>query len=417
MNDVPQGDVALKDTALFAQLLGLADPWRVAEVTPNLDDKTIAIRIEWPQGKKGPCPDCSEPCSIYDHREEREWRHLDTMQFKTLLIAQVPRVDCATHGVKSLKVPWADIKSRFTMLFERFAIDVLLAAANQTRAAELLGLSWDEVHHIQERAVARGVARRTIDEVKHVGIDEKSFLKGQSYASLLYDIDGARVLEVVKDRTEEAATALLATLPEDKRSSIEAVAVDMWNPYLAAIGKSLPRADVVHDKFHIVSYLTKMVDEVRRKEHKEMKQNGLEELLTGTRYTWLRNPTNWTEKDEATFEELQSKGLKVARAWAIKETFLDLWDYVYEGPARKFFDRWYWWATHSRLKPVIKVAKMIKRHIDNILTYLRHRITNAAAEGFNSKVQSIKSAARGFRNFAHYRVAILFHCGKLELHP
>lgn len=407
----------MKDTALFAQLLGLGDPWRVIDVTPNLDDKTLAIRIEWPQGKKGPCPDCGEPCSVYDHREEREWRHLDTMQFKTLLMAQVPRVDCSIHGVKSLKVPWADIKSRFTMLFERFAIDILLTASNQTRAAELLGLSWDEIHHIQERAVARGVAKRSLDEVKHVGLDEKSFLKGQSYASLLYDIDGGRVLDVVKDRTEESATALLETLPEVNRSNVEAVAVDMWAPYLAAIGKSLTNADVVHDKFHIVTYLTKMVDDVRRKEYKELKQIGLENLLTGTRYIWLRNPTNWTEQDEATFDDLQSKGLKVSRAWAIKETFLGLWNYVYEGSARKFFDRWYWWATHSRLKPVIKVAKMIKRHIGNIMTYLRHRITNATAEGFNSKIQSIKSAARGFRNFAHYRIAILFHCGRLDLHP
>jgi len=407
----------LKDTALFSQLLGLSDPWRITVVTPNLDDKSITIYIEWPQGKKGPCPDCGELCSVYDHREEREWRHLDTMQFKTLLIAEVPRIKCTSHGVKSLKVPWADVKSHFTTLFERFAVDILLTASSQTKAAELLGLSWDEVHRIQERAVKRGIDRRNLDKMQHVGIDEKSFLKGQSYASLLYDLDGSRVLEVVKDRTEEAANSLLETLPEDKRPDIEAVAVDMWEPYLSAIGTSLPDAEIVHDKYHIVSYLTKMVDEVRRQESKEFKQAGFEDPLTGTRYTWLRNPENWTEKDEETFEELKTQGLKVARAWSIKETFLGIWDYVYEKSARKFFDSWYWWATHSRLKPVAKVAKMLKRHIDNVLTYLRHRITNAAAEGLNSKIQAVKSAARGFRNFAHYRIAILFHCGKLELYP
>jgi len=353
---------------------------------------------------------------VYDHREERSWRHLDTMQFETLLIAEVPRVDCEKHGVKSLRVPWADTKARFTHLFERFAVDVLLVASSKTKAAELLGLSWDEVQHIQERAVKRGMARRSIEKVKHVGIDEKSFLKGQSYVSLLYDLNGSRVLEVVKDRTTEAATALVATLPEEKRNEVEAVAVDMWEPFITAIESGFPNADIVHDKFHIVSYLTKMIDEVRRKENKELKANGFEDLV-GTRYTWLRNPVNWTEVDEATFSELQSKGLKVARAWAIKETFLDVWDYIYEGPARKFFDRWYWWATHSRLKPVIKVAKMLKRHLDYILTFLKHRITNAAAEGFNSKIQAIKSAARGFRNFENYRISILFHCGKLKLYP
>ena len=232
-----------------------------------------------------------------------------------------------------------------------------------------------------------------------------------------YRLGCARVLDVEKDRTEESAQALLSTLPEPVRESVEAVAVDMWEPFLKAVDTKLPNAKIVHDKYHLVSHLTKAVDEVRRKEHKELKQNGLEELLKGTRYTWLRNPENWTEKDELTFNTLQSQGLKVGRAWAIKETFMGIWDYVYEKSARKFFDRWYWWATHSRLKPIIRVAKMMKRNIDNILTYLQHRITNAAAEGFNSKIQAIKSAARGFRNFAHYRTSILFYCGGLELYP
>jgi transposase len=407
----------MKDTALFSQLLGLSGPWRITEVTPNLDDKSITIHIAWPQGKKGPCPDCGKLCSVYDHREEREWRHLDTMQFKTLLIAEVPRINCASHGVKSLKVPWADMKSQFTTLFERFAVDVLLTASSKTKAAELLGLSWDEAHLIQERAVKRGIERRDLDKMENVGIDEKSFLRGQSYASLLYDLDKSCVLEVVEDRTEEAAESLLETLPEEKRTDIAAVAVDMWEPYLSAIGTRLPNAEIVHDKYHIVSYLTKMVDEVRRQERKELKKAGDDDLLKGTRYTWLRNPENWTEDDEATFEELKALGLKVSRAWSIKETFMEIWDYVYEKSARNFFDSWYWWATHSRLKPVIKVAKTLKRHIENILTYLRHPITNAAAEGLNSKIQVVKSAARGFRNFENYRIAILFHCGKLELYP
>ena len=258
--------------------------------------------------------------------------------------------------------------------------------------------------------------RRSVEEVKHLGIDEKSFRKGQSYASLLYDLNASRVLEVVADRTAESATALLSTLPEQQRNEVAAVAVDMWVPFMTAVEATLPNAAIVHDKFHIVSYLTKMVDQVRRKENKTLRAAGINDLV-GSRYTWLRNPDNWSEKDEATFYGLQSKELKVARAWAIKETLLDLWTYSYDKPARAFFKKWYWWATHSRLKPVISVAKMLKKHLDNIMTYLKHRITNATAEGFNSKIQTIKSAARGFRNFENYRVSILFHCGKLNLYP
>ncbi len=406
----------MKDTALFAQLLGLCPPWQVTKVTPNIEDKSLSISIEWPNGTQVACPDCGKACSIYDRREERAWRHLDTMQFKTLLIAAVPRADCIEHGVKSIDVPWADLKSRFTLLFERFAIDVLLSASSQTKAAELLGLSWDEVHAIQERAVRRGMKTRDLSGISYLGIDEKSFLKGHSYASLVYDLDGARVLEVIRDRTEEAAKELFNTIPLETRGAIQALAVDMWKPYEAAIVSTMPGAEIVHDKFHVVRYLKKAIDSVRKKENKSLKQNG-SDLLKGTRYTWLKNPENWSEKDEATFEDLKVAGLKVTRAWSIVQTFIPIWDYIYERPARKFFDKWYFWATHSQLKPIIDVAKMIKRHLDNILTFLKHRITNAASEGLNSKIQAVKAAARGFRNFENYRIAILFHCGGLQLHP
>jgi transposase len=280
----------------------------------------------------------------------------------------------------------------------------------------VMGLSWDEVHAIQARAVRRGMDRREFSDTSHIGIDEKSFLKGQSYASVLYDLDNSHVLEVVKDRTEESAITLLETIPETARDKVAAVAVDMWKPFMSAIETTLPEADIVHDKFHIVSYLSDAVDDVRRKEHKDLMIDG-SDILKGTRYTWLRNPENWTEKDEATFEALKDAGLQVGRAWMIKENFAYFWEYTYEQSARNFFDGWYFWATHSRLEPIIKVAKMIKSHFKNIITYLKHRITNAKAEGLNSKIQTVKSAARGFRNFDNYRIAILFHCGGLNLYP
>ena len=184
------------------------------------------------------------------------------MQFKTRLVAQVPRIHCKEHGIKSLKVLMADTQARFTHLFERFAIDVLSACNNKTQSEKLLGPSWDEAHHIQSRAVKRGIDKRSVEEVKHVGIDEKSFRKGQSYVSLLYDLNASRVLEVVADRTTESATTLLSTLPEQRRNEIATVAVDMWVPFMTAVGSTLPNVAIVHDKFHIISYLTTMVDEV-----------------------------------------------------------------------------------------------------------------------------------------------------------
>ena len=135
------------------------------------------------------------------------------------------------------------------------------------------------------------------------------------------------------------------------------------------------------------------------------------------KYLFLKSPANMSDSEKEKFKALRMDKLKSGRAWSIKEMFSEFWAYSYQASAEKFFQRWYWWATHSRLKPMADVAKLMKRHLPNILTYLRHLITNAMMEGFNSKIQSIKANARGYRNFTNYRTAILFYCGKLEFYP
>lgn len=386
------------------------------DVQLDMPGKRVDIRVAWKEGAQATCPECGRSCSVYDHAPERTWRHLDTMQFQTILHARTPRVNCSTHGVRTVVVPWAEPHGRFSRLFERFAIDVLLCARSWTQAQALLGLSWDEVHHIVKRAVARGLSRRELDDLRYLGIDEKSFGAGQSYISLMTDLERSRVLEVVEERTQVAAEALWDTLTEGQRHQIEAVAVDMWEPFLKACRNRAPQAEVVHDKFHIASHLNEAVDEVRRREHKELLAQG-DGTLTGTRQLWLFNPRNFTAEQAAEFADLRDSGLKVARAWAAKELFSRLWQYRYEGSARKFFREWFGWVSRSRLKPLIKVARMLKARLENILTYLRHPITNAVTEGLNSKIQMLKSNARGFRSFENYRLRILFFCGKLDLYP
>lgn len=400
----------------YQLLLGLDSPWRIDEVNLDIEGSKVEIYISWPQGNKVLCPECNQGCSIKDHREERTWRHLDTMQFATYIKCRVPRSNCKEHGSKTIHVPWSDPDRRFTLLFERFAIDVLLACKSIHAAKKLLGISWDEMHLIQKYSVERGMERRKIETITYAGIDEKSFLKGHRYASILTDIDNSRVLDVVEGRTKEATDILLSSIPEKQRNSVKAVAVDMWEPYRLSIEEKLPKADIVHDKFHIAGYLSKAVDTVRKQENRLLRKEGLD-YLVGTKYLWLTNSKNWTEKHREQYNSLKSSSLKTSRAWAIKETFSNFWDYIYMACAKKFFQRWYFWATHSRLKSVIAAAKTLKRHIENILTYFKHRITNAVAEGINSKIQNIKSNARGYRNFDNYRISILFYCGKLDLYP
>lgn len=400
----------------YQLLLGLNSPWRIDGVNLDIEGTKVEIYISWPSGIKVLCPECNQECTIKDHREERTWRHLDTMQFATYIKCRVPRSNCKEHGPKTILVPWSDPERRFTLLFEKFAIDVLKACKSIKAAKQLLGISWDEMHLIQKYAVERGLARRDVEEITHAGIDEKSFLKGHKYASILTDIDNSRVLEVVEGRDKEAADKLLQNIPAEQRASVAAVAVDMWEPYRLSIEEHFPQADIVHDKFHIAGYLSKAVDTVRKQENKALRKEGYE-YLVGTKYLWLTNTNNWSEEQNSQFNEIQASCLKTSRAWAIKESFLNFWDYLYLASARKYFQRWYFWATHSRLKPVVDAAKTLKRHIENILTYFKHRITNAVAEGINSKIQNIKSNARGFRNFNNYRIAILFYCGKLNLYP
>ena len=192
--------------------------------------------------------------------------------------------------------------------------------------------------------------------------------------------------------------------------------MDMWEPFIRAVEKEVPDADIVHDKFHVSKYLGEAVDKVRRQEHKQLMAQG-DKTLKGTRQLWLYNPQNFSAEQAEEFCTLKDLQLKVARAWAAKELFSKFWAYQEEGWARRFFKDWFGWVSRSRLKPMVQVAQMLKRHLDHLLTYLKHRITNAVTEGLNSKIQSLKAAARGFRNYRNYRTRILFFCGKLNLYP
>jgi transposase len=400
----------------YALLLGIGSPWEVKAVELKLQEKKVEIQLGWQWGAEARCPECGRACSIHDCAPERTWRHLDVMQFTTLIRARPPRAACPEHGVKTMTVPWAAPRGRFTLLFERFAVDVLLASGSVSQACELLSIGWETAHEIMRRAVERGLERRQLEGLKHLGMDEKSFKRGQSYITLLTDLDEARVLDVVEERTAEAADQVWESLSPEQKQGVEAVAVDMWEPFIQTIRKQVPDADIVHDKFHVSKYLGEAVDQVRRAEHKELMAQG-DETLKGTRQLWLYNPEHFSPEQAEEFSALKDLQLKVARAWAAKELFSKFWEYQEEGWARRFFRDWFGWVSRSRLQPVVEVAQMLKRHLDHLLTYLKHHITNAVTEGLNSKIQSLKAAARGFRNFRNYRIRILFFCGKLHLYP
>lgn len=402
-------------TEHYRALLGLDANWKVTSVEFLPKQKAVDIHIIF-CGSGLKCPKCKCNCTQADLAPQRAWRHLDTMQFTTTIHASVPRTKCEECGVLTIPVPWADKHSRFTLLFECMAIEVIQACSSLSSAATLLSLNWKSVHAIMERAVERGLKLRKLDEVKHVGIDEKSFGKGQDYVSIMADIDNNRVLEVEPGRTREAVDNLWKTLDEPVRQGVAAVAMDMWQPFMESTRVACPNAEVVHDKFHVSKYLGEAVDKVRRQENKALIEEG-KDTLKGTRQLWLYALENLPKDKSATFPSLQKEDLQTGRAWSIKENFRHFWECKTIEDAEVYFRSWYSWSTHSKLAPIAKVATMLKRHLEGILAYITHRITNATSEGFNSRIQSIKSAARGFRNFENYRTRILFFCGRLDLIP
>jgi len=401
----------------YAMLLGLDANWKVENVNLDIPGSRVDIQLAF-VGKTVKCPECGGKCSIADHAPERTWRHLDTMQFETVLHSRVPRTRCKGCGVKTTSVPWAEKHSRFTLMFEDFAVMVLEAANNIQKAGKLLKLNWGATQQIMDRAVARGLERRDLGELRELGIDEKSFRRGQDYISVLNDLapGKGRVIEVVKGRTEKDASELLASLGS-RRERIDAIAMDMWPAFINAARNELPGSAIVFDKFHVSSYLNKAVDQVRRGEHKQLSATG-DDTLKGSKFSWLRSRETISEEQSSYIDGLRQSKLKTARAWAIKEYFNEEYWNCHNGAiAELIYKKWYGWAIRSRLEPVKKVARMIKKHLWGLQNYFIHPITNAVSEGLNSRIQSIKAAARGFRNFANYRIRILFYCGRLELRP
>ncbi len=377
----------MRDIDVFRTLLALPKPWRVdrVDITQGQQPR-VDLWLEHRHRVPFPCPGCGCHLPLYDHVPSRTWRHLDHGSFRTFLHARIPRVRCLLHGTHQVAIPWALPGTRFTTAFEKHAIDVL-RRTDVLGAAELLHISWHEAWHLMERAVQRGQKNKPSRIITRLGVDEKAVAKRHRYVTLVCDVERATVEYIGDDRKKSSLTAYYQSLSEEQLAGIEAVAMDMWEPYIEATLDYVPQAQtkIVFDRFHLMSHMTKAVDDVRKAEHRHLQSQG-DETLKGSKYLWLFSEENLPEDFEERLAALQKLHLKTGRAWAIKESLRELWKYRRKGWALRHWKRWYYWATHSRLKPVIKVARMLHRHLPNVLTYFDHAITNATSEGLNSKI-------------------------------
>ena len=396
----------------FDLLLNFGDNWKVERVYVNIVTDEVDVLVDY-IGKEAEDPETFEKYSIYDHAPLRRWRHLDTMQFKTYITSSVPRVKDSSGKVKTINTPWADNYERHTYLFERLAIDILQGTKNQTQTSKLLRCGFNVINRIIHGSVKRGLERRPVDLCfEHLSIDEKSFKKGHKYVTVLSDPVSGVVINVSQDRDYKSCTALIeSAIKQEYRDKVKTISMDMWKPFMKVAKDKLPNADVLHDRFHLVKYLNDAVDKVRRREVKK------HEELKKTRYIFLKNPENQTEKQRIQFESISQSNYEVSRAWRVKENFRDIFGSPTIKEASTMIFQWVTNAIQTNIKEIINVVETFKAHLKGIVNAMVSTFTNAMAERLNGKIQEVKASGRGYRKFENFRSAILFFHGGLSLYP
>jgi transposase len=397
---------------LFTKLLQLEQGWIVESVDTDFNTEDIFIQIvclldQLEDSETG------ELCKVYDHAPIREWRHLDTMQYKTYIRCRLPRIITSEGKVKTVQPNWASGYERHTYLFEHAVIDLLKASKNQTKTAQLMRCGFNVVNRIMHLSVKRGMDRRNYSELTfdHLSIDEKSFKKGHHYITVLSHPASGCVLDVEEDRTKEACKKLLSnSLTTEQLGRVSAISMDMWKAFIQTAQEILPNASIVHDRFHLVKYLNEAIDKVRRREVKQHQE------LKNCRYALLKNPENLTERQRIHFKAIADANYEVSKAWQVRENFKALFS---KGKllATLSFLQWATDATKRKIKEVEKVVEMFNNHLSGVVNALLINLTNAMAERLNGKIQELKTVGRGYRTFANFRSAILFFNGGLNLYP
>jgi transposase len=333
-----------------------------------------------------------------------------------LVIAYRPRrVVCPHCGVRVEQVPWAARWSRVTRSLGR-AVAELARRTDLSTVARHYGINWKTVAQVLRQVVAWGLARRRKKALRTIGVDEVSRKKGHRYLTLVYDLARGELIWVGKDRTKETLPGFFDAMGKRRSRHLRAVAMDMWGPYREVVRERAPQATVCFDRFPVVRHLNEAVGEVRRSLVRCL-AGPTKALVKGLRFVLLKNPWNQTPKQKQALSALVRSNHPLSRAWYLKEDFQKFWAYRREAWAARHVKHWLWWASHSRLAPFQRLARLVREHLDGILAWTRLRITNGALEGMNNKVKLVSHRSYGFRNDDRDIEAIYHNCGRLPLPP
>ena len=354
------------------------------------------------------CGKCGKPGKYRDTRPERQFKHVPIWGIPVELSYSPARVSCPhCQGIYVESIPWAAGKRRLTIAFACY-LATWARLLPWLEVARLFRCAWGTVASAVHFVVKHGLENRDLSGVTHIGIDEISRKKGHEYLTTVYDLKARKLIWSGEGRTEETLRQFFDFFGRKRANRLQGICCDMWMPYIKVIEEKAPKAILVFDKFHIIRHLMQAVDQVRRD---EIKEKGKEHkiLMKNTRYIWLKNPWNLTDKQSDRLGSLEKLNLKINRAYLLKESFRHLWSYKTMGWASKYLNKWFWWATHSRLKPMRDFAWMIRRHEDNILSYFKLPIHNGTVEGLNNKAKVVSRRAYGFRSAKNY-ILNLYHC-------
>lgn len=352
------------------------------------------------------CGVCGTPGDYRDTLSERRFRHVPLWAIPVTLVYAPCRVTCPhCKAVHVESMPWAAGKKQLTRALA-IAVATWAKSLPWLQVARHFQCSWGTVASAVAYVVAFGLARRDLSQITHIGVDEISRQRGHVYLTNVYDLKTGTLIWSGEGRTRETLHAFFDFFGKERTANLIGICCDMWPSYIDTIRARAPQATLVFDKFHIVRQLTEAVDKVRRQEVADKEHKG---VLAGTRYIWLKNPWNLTDKQKASLSFLETLNLKIHRAYLLKESFRDFWQSTSKEIARKFMEQWFTWAMESKIKPMQDFALLLKRHEEGILTYFDMPISNGAVEGLNNKAKVISHRAYGFRSAKNYMLN-LYHC-------
>lgn len=396
---------------LFSIALRIDEPVYIDEIELDSMAGELHIHMSFRKGGRFACSECGETGLPVHDTVEKTWRHLNFFQYKCYIHMRTPRTKCPKCGERLWIPPWGRKQSGFTLLFEAFVM-TLAKEMPISKIGELVDEQDTRIWRIVRGHVKRAHVRKSFKTTTKIGTDETSSRKGHNYVTVFADMDSGEVLFATEGKDGNTVKAFAEELPkhEAQPEQIKEVTMDMSPAFISGVSNYLPKADITFDKFHVIQALNKAQDEVRRMEQAK------NPLLKSTRYIWLKNPENLTAEQTKQLSTLRHENLKTAKVYQMKLTFQDIYRNIREPEAAKeAIKKWLSWAVRSRLEPVKRFAKLVKRHFNGILRFFVSRMTSGAMEGINSRIQEIKRRAKGFRNIDNFIAIIYLETAKLDL--